>query len=110
MGFVSLALGIIGVFLPILPTTPFIILAAWCFVRSSERAHAWLYRQPLFGTALKNWDQKKAIARPAKLLAISMILVSIAVMWWRIANPYVTVSLSIVMVAVIVFIATRNEV
>lgn len=109
LGGVSLSLGIVGIFLPILPTTPFIILSAWCFVRSSEKAHAWLYRQPLFGPALKNWDQKKAIARRAKILAISMILVSLTVMWLRIENQNILIIVTAILVSVSVFIATRNE-
>ncbi|UYL07468.1 YbaN family protein [Bdellovibrio sp. SKB1291214] len=102
-------MGIIGVFLPILPTTPFVILSAWCFVRSSKKAHAWLYRQPLFGPALKNWDEKRAISRRAKLLAVSMILVSLTVMWLRIQNQNVLLVATAVLVSVSIFIATRNE-
>ncbi len=109
LGIASLILGIIGAFLPIVPTTPFILLSAGCFLRSSEKAHAWLYRQPLFGKALRDWDQKKAIARRAKILAISMITVSVAVMWWRVPNTYLVSSLTILLAAISVFIATRNE-
>lgn len=109
LGGVSLLLGIVGAFLPIVPTTPFVILAAWCFVRSSEKAHAWLYRQPVFGPALRNWDRNRAIARPAKIWAISMILISLSMAWWRVENSTVVVVITIVLVSVSIFIATRKE-
>ena len=109
LGGVSLLLGIVGAFLPIVPTTPFVILAAWCFVRSSEKAHAWLYRQPVFGPALRNWDRNRAIARPAKIWAISMILISLSMAWWRVENSTVVVVITIVLMSVSIFIATRKE-
>ncbi|WP_413577796.1 YbaN family protein [Bdellovibrio sp. HCB290] len=109
LGMTALILGVIGAFLPILPTTPFLILSAFCFVRSSPKAHAWLYRQPLFGPALKDWDQKRAIARRAKILAIAMILVSLSVMWWRVENRTVVIVVSVVLLSVSLFVATRRE-
>ncbi|WP_210415692.1 YbaN family protein [Bdellovibrio sp. ZAP7] len=110
LGSVSLILGIIGAFLPVLPTTPFVLLSAWCFLRSSDKAHAWLYRQPLFGKALTDWDRNKAISRRTKVVAITMILCSLCFMWWTVPNTYLVVSLTVVLLAVSVFIATRNEV
>ncbi|WP_220128808.1 YbaN family protein [Bdellovibrio sp. KM01] len=110
LGSVSLILGIIGAFLPVLPTTPFVLLSAWCFLRSSEKAHAWLYRQPLFGKALTDWDRNKAISRKNKVIAITMILFSLCFMWWSVPNTYLVASLTVVLLAVSIFIATRNEV
>lgn len=82
-GLVSLLLGIIGVFLPLLPTVPFVLLSAFCFARSSERLHRWLLTHPWFADALNNWEQKKAIRkglkRRAMLLSTLSFLVSIAV-------------------------------
>ncbi|WP_338592646.1 YbaN family protein [Shewanella khirikhana] len=82
-GLVSLLLGIAGVFLPLLPTVPFVLLSAFCFARSSERLHRWLLAHPWFSDALNNWEQKKAIRkglkRKAMLLSSLSFMVSIAV-------------------------------
>ncbi|AZQ10015.1 YbaN family protein [Shewanella khirikhana] len=82
-GLVSLLLGIAGVFLPLLPTVPFVLLSAFCFARSSERLHRWLLAHPWFSDALNNWEQKKAIRkglkRKAMLLSSLSFMASIAV-------------------------------
>ncbi len=68
-GMLFLGLGLLGVLLPILPTTPFLLLAAWCFARSSPRLHGWLLGHRLFGPPIRNWEENGAISRPAKRLA-----------------------------------------
>ncbi|MEM9354902.1 MAG: YbaN family protein [Pseudomonadota bacterium] len=69
-GGLSLALGIIGIFLPLLPTTPFLLLAAYCFQRSSPRLHRWLMEHRTFGPMIKDWQEHGAISRSAKLQAM----------------------------------------
>ena len=88
VGLTALALGAIGVFLPLLPTTPFILLAAFAFAKSSERLHTWLLDHNVFGPMITNWREYGAISRPAKTVAaismLGVILVSIllgAPMW-----------------------------
>lgn len=81
-GVFFVGLGIIGAFLPVMPTMPFMILALWCFARSSERFHAWLYTHRLFGPPLQLWEEHRVIPTVAKLGAIagmigSMIYVSL---------------------------------
>ena len=61
LGWISIALGLIGVLLPVMPTTPFILLAAWCFARSSERFHQWLLDNRFFGQIIKDWESGKGI-------------------------------------------------
>lgn len=74
IGFIFVGLGFIGVWLPVMPTVPFLIVAAWCFSRSSPRFSRWLYNQPLFGPMLCDWNERGAIHPKAKLLAaISMV-------------------------------------
>lgn len=69
LGFVMLGLAVIGALLPVMPTTIFVILAAWCFGRSSPRFEAWLLDHPRFGPTLRAWRAEGAIAPRAKLFA-----------------------------------------
>ncbi len=73
-GWFAIALGLAGVFLPILPTTPFVILAAWCFSKSSTRWHLWLLEHRIFGPTISNWEQHGVITLKAKLTATTMIV------------------------------------
>ena len=74
LGFLSLALAFLGIPLPVLPTTPFVILAAWFFAQSSEKWHRWLMNSDLFGPMLQNWEQHRCISLRAKLTALAMML------------------------------------
>lgn len=69
LGVLMLALGVIGAFVPVMPTTIFLILAAWCFGRSSPRIEAWMLNHPSFGPTLRAWRQYGAVPRKAKILA-----------------------------------------
>jgi uncharacterized membrane protein YbaN (DUF454 family) len=73
---VSLVLGVVGAFLPVLPTTPFILLSAGCYARSSVRFYNWLMNHGKFGPALRKWKEAGAIGRQHKILAISMICIT----------------------------------
>lgn len=73
-GLLCLALGAVGLFLPLLPTTPFLLLAAACFSRSSRRMHSWLLGNRIFGPILRDWEERRAIARRVKLLATVLML------------------------------------
>lgn len=70
VGCLSLALGIIGIFLPLLPTTPFLLLAAYCFTRSSNRLYSWLIHHKTFGGYIYHYQIYRAVTRKTKLLAI----------------------------------------
>ncbi|MGB3314122.1 MAG: YbaN family protein [Albidovulum sp.] len=73
-GGLALAFGAIGIFLPLLPTVPFLLLAAFCFARGSERLHDWLLSHPVFGPPIENWRDRGAIGRRAKWAATISIL------------------------------------
>ncbi|MGB5291478.1 MAG: YbaN family protein [Lysobacterales bacterium] len=75
LGLLFLLLGGIGVALPLLPTTPFVLLAAACFARSSPRLHNWLLRSQVFGPMLRDWEKNKCVSASVKTLAVSMMVV-----------------------------------
>lgn len=76
IGLFMVALGIIGAFLPILPTTPFLLVALACFSRSFPRLEAWLLDHPRFGPPLHNWRRSGAISGHAKAIAVASMALS----------------------------------
>ena len=76
MGMVFVCLGILGIVLPVLPTTPFMIIALWCFAQSSERFHKWLYEHSVFGPPLQQWDRHRVIPPIAKAIAVIAMIAS----------------------------------
>jgi uncharacterized membrane protein YbaN (DUF454 family) len=76
LGFLFLGLGALGIVLPLLPTTPFVLLSAACFARSSERWHRWLLANETFGPMIRNWEDKRCISCRVKTIGIlTMVLV-----------------------------------
>lgn len=76
-GVVSLSLGIAGAFLPVLPTTPLVLLAAACFARSYRPFHEWLIGHRLFGPIVKEWQEHRSIPRRTKAVAIATMAVTL---------------------------------
>lgn len=81
-GTVSLALGLIGVVLPGLPTTPFVLLAAACYAKASPRLHAWLLNHRLLGPMVRDWEKHRSLTRRTKLIAIGSMLVMVSLSAW----------------------------
>lgn len=79
LGWLAFATGIVGIVLPLLPTTPFMLLAAALFARSSPRFHGWLLAHPWFGPPILDWQQYRGIRRHARRRAIIFILISFSV-------------------------------
>lgn len=76
-GFACVGLGLLGIFLPLLPTTPFLLLAAACFARSSPRFHAWLLANRTFGPLIHQWEKNRTIPRKTKWVAIALMTVTL---------------------------------
>ena len=94
-GTVALTLAIIGIFLPLLPTTPFLLLASACFVRGSERLHRWMMRNKIFGPYLVNLQNGSGIPLRAKIIAIIFLWTSLAISAWFVPYAWVSVFLLI---------------
>ncbi len=97
-GWLSLALGCVGVFVPVLPTTPFVLLAAFLFARSSERVHRWLCKTKVYRTYVVPFKQDGGITRgkKARILAVSLTMLAISAFFVR--KPVVWIILSCVAV------------
>lgn len=109
-GWVMVGIGVAGIFLPLLPTTPFLLLAAWLFARSSPRLERWLFDHPLFGRPLRDWQEDGAISRGAQICALSLMALGFAIFWLRLQPSMLTASvIAAIMLAVGVFIASRPE-
>lgn len=74
LGLVCVGLGVLGAFLPILPTTPFLLLASLLFVRSDERWNAWLLNLPRFGPMIRDWNERRAVSRRVKKTAYVTVI------------------------------------
>ena len=88
VGWLCVVLATLGVVLPLLPTTPFLLLAAWCFARSSPRFHQWLLYRSWFGSYLRHWQTHRALPKGVKPKAVALIVVTFAIsiyfvpFWW----------------------------
>ncbi|RYD89213.1 MAG: DUF454 domain-containing protein [Sphingomonadales bacterium] len=108
IGSIAVALGIAGIFLPLLPTTPFLLVAAWAFARSSPRLETWLLNHPRLGPPLIAWRQKRAIPTRAKVIAILAMAASLAYMLWSPTIPAIgKAAAALVLAGSATFILTR---
>ena len=88
-GVVSTALGVVGIFLPILPTVPFLILAAFCFARSDPALEARIMNHPVYGPPIRTWREKGAVSRRGKLAATVAFSASIFFGYFTLPAPWV---------------------
>jgi uncharacterized membrane protein YbaN (DUF454 family) len=112
LGTLSLVIGIVGIFTPVLPTTPFLLLAAACYLRSSERFHRWLLHNRVFGSYIRNYTEGRGLPLKVKLFTIALLWVTIGISIWLVSNMIVTAVLLFVAVGVslhIAFIRARKK-
>ena len=102
LGWAFVALGFVGIFLPLLPTTPFVLLALWCFARSSKRFHDWLYNHPRLGPLARDWREHGVVPLRAKLLSVTMMALSLGYL----IHAGVDWRLLAVIAAVLIMVAT----
>ena len=107
LGYSCVVMGGLGVVLPLLPTTPFLLLAVWCFARSHPDLARRLEAHPRFGPTLVAWREHRIIPRRAKIAAVTAMLASFALAWVTVGHPLVLVSLALIMGSVSVYILTR---
>ncbi|MFB2595801.1 YbaN family protein [Paracoccus sp. p4-l81] len=108
-GYVSLALALIGTALPVMPTVPFLLLATFCFSRSSKRLHRWLMRHPQFGGPLRDWLRRGAIARRVKILSTLAMAMGPAAAVLIGLPPKVVIGQAVIIAAIAAFIWTRPD-
>ena len=108
VGWVFVALGLAGAFLPVLPTTPFLLIALWAFTKSSPAAAAWLRAHPTLGPYITDWQDSGIIPMRAKIIALAMMSASFA--WLTLgtdASIYVKMAVGLILLGAATFISTR---
>lgn len=112
VGSLSLLLGLIGVVLPGLPTTPFVLLAAACYAKASPRLHAWLLNHRLTGPMLRDWEAHRSLARRTKTVAVVSMLLMVSLSIWsfrgRLVLQLVLLALGLIGAWVVLRIPTRR--
>lgn len=96
IGTVALVLGVIGIFVPLLPTTPFLLLASACYLRGSKRMHEWLLSHGTLGAYIRAYEEGRGIPLRAKVLALAMMWPSIAYAAYRVGSIWVALAFFLV--------------
>lgn len=109
LGYVALGLALIGVVLPGLPTTPFILVAAWAAAKSSRTLHAWLLAHRVFGPMVRDWQERGAVSRRAKRLATGMMAACAVIMFAAAPEAWMAAIGTACMAAVAAWLWLRPE-
>ena len=110
LGFLALGLGIVGAFLPVLPTTPFAILAAFLFSKSSPKMEQYILNLPTLGPLVREWREHCVINPRAKVLCVAMIVVVMGSSLYKLDfKPIPTIGLSVIAFCVITFVVSRKS-
>lgn len=107
LGWLAVALALVGVFLPILPTTPFLLVAAWAFAKSSRRMRIWLYEHPRFGRFLQDWRTDGAIPLRGKLAAVGGMALAWHIVFFTADRVWVPAAVGVCLALVAIYVVTR---
>ncbi len=105
-GTISLSFGILGIFIPILPTTPFLLLSSFCYIRSSKRLYNWLINHRIFGHLIYNYLTYRAVERNAKIVSIVFLWVALLSSILLLSNIYIRIFLLVVGIGVSIHLLT----
>ena len=108
LGLVFVVLAAIGAVLPIMPTVPFLLVAAFFFARSNPAWEQRILDHPVWGPQVRDWRERRAISRRTKLLSIASIAAGVGFTWFTLGFPWVWISIAVLVIAG-GWIATRNE-
>lgn len=104
IGIVFVGLAILGVILPILPTTPFLLVAAACFAKSSPKMQRWLLTNKIFGPMINDWQQHRSIPKKAKYIALSSIVLSVAWSAYMLKSIWLTLLIIALVIGPFIFL------
>ena len=100
LGFLCVGLAFIGIFIPGIPTTPFLIVALWAFAQSSKKFHAWLLNHKRFGKVLQNWESHKVVPIKAKITMVILQITAVAMIHYSLNNIFITIGLAVLLLCV----------
>ncbi|MBB3104475.1 hypothetical protein FHR87_002895 [Azomonas macrocytogenes] len=108
LGWLSVALGVVGIFLPLLPTTPFLLLAAACFARSSQRFYDWLVGHPRLGPWFRGYLDGSGIPLKGKIYSIGFMWLSISISFWLVTLTWARIGMLTSAVLVSIYILRQK--
>lgn len=110
LGILSVATGVVGIFVPGLPTTVFLIIALWSFSKSSERFHDWLWTHPRLGKSVRDWYRHRVIPTKAKILAVAVMGASFVYLFLYVAEDWVMPTvMAAILLPVALYIVSRRS-
>ena len=104
LGLLCVGLGFVGVFVPGIPTTIFLIIALWAFTKSSEKLRYWLLNHKRFGPILNNWQEHKVVPRRAKILMVVLMSLAVILFYYSLQSLILTIGLIILLVSVAIYV------
>ena len=104
LGWLCVGFGFVGIFVPGVPTTIFLIIALWAFTKSSEKLRHWLLNHKRFGPILNNWQEHKVVPRRAKILMVILMSSAVVLFHYSLQNLYLTIGLIIILVSVAIYV------
>lgn len=109
LGLLCLVLAVLGFTLPGLPGTPFLLVAAACFTRSSPRLHAWLLQNKFCGPMIRNWEETRSIPRRAKRIALLTIFITACFSLYSFNNLYFKMALIVILTVPVIILLRLKE-